>query len=485
MVEFIAADRGRTGPAGGGLSYALAAKLCEVPLYLARSHGQRLEAALQSRAFDAPTGANLAHILGSKFIGTIDARSRYRVTDEGVALVPVQGVLIDRGAWLGDLYGIATSYEGLAEQFKRLGDDAGIKSVVLDIDSPGGMVAGLFDLTAEMDKLKAKKPVYALAANMAASAAYALACVADEVYVTRTGEAGSIGVIQIHQSYGRAFDQMGIDTTIVCEPAPKANGNPYTELSHGARAEMSAGVADAYALFVRHVAKYRGMSEDAVRATQAAMYSGDKAVAADLADGVMSIEELLGHISKASAKRVRRPRAATRGTTANRGDGRMARPAVSAASDDDFEAVMTNAVKALADGHQALAAAVKVQAAVPAAPAAVQPPAVRAVAAQASDISAEERIAAILDCPEAGERPVLAKHLALKTKLDPKDAAATLAAAPVEKPAAQAAGFYAAVAKTGGNPRVAAAESESGAVTGADRAKANIERQKQRFAKKG
>ncbi len=279
--------------ATSAISYALGAKLFGVPLAMPARHGEVLRTALEQRSFD-PAG----HITGSKFVGSQDMRSRFRVTDDGIALVTVQGLLVDRGAFLGDLYGMVTSYEGLAEQFQRLAKDPAIKAVVLDIDSPGGMVAGIYDLTEELKKLKREKPVTALAANMAVSAAYAIACCADEVFVTRTGEVGGIGVIMVHRSVARALDQMGVDTTIICEPANKAAGHPSQQLTHGARAEIASHIGDAYREFVRHVAKHRRMSESAVEALGARAYVGQTASPARLVDGVASVSELLAHIRK-------------------------------------------------------------------------------------------------------------------------------------------------------------------------------------------
>ena len=482
MAEIITSDRAQRA-SGPGLSYALGAKLFGVPMYMAKHHGEYLKHAIEQRVFDAP--APSSDVRGSKFIGTFDQRSRFRVTDDGVAIVAIQGVLIDRGAFLGDVWGMMTSYEGLTEQIKRLADDSAISAVVLDIDSPGGMVAGLYDFGAVLAKLSKSKPVYALAANMAASAAYALACIADEVYVTRTGEAGSIGVIQIHQSYGRLLDTAGIDTTIICEPAPKANGNPFNDLSHGARAEMASGVSDAYQMFVDHVSKHRGLSADAVKATQARMFSGDQAVTAGLADGVKSIEDLLDHIRKgAKAARSKRKVPAARGATQNNGGGRMAK---TAQSDEgtDFEAIMADSVNRLAKGFETLAA--QAAPATPAAPvvvaapaAAVAPVATAAPAAQ----DAHARIKAILDCEAAKERPGLAKFLALeKPDISAQAAEDILKVSPVEKAGGQASNFYAAVAANGGNPRVAHAAGDGGAALSP--AQANIERQKARFSKKG
>lgn len=282
-----------------GLSAALGLKLAGAPLYCTPAAGLQLQRGIEARAFDG--------ISASKFAGALDHRSRYRVTDDGIAIVSIQGVLVDRGAWLGDLYGLATSYEGLAEQCSRLRSADNVRAVVLDIDSPGGMVAGLFDVAAEIKKLDAVKPVFALAANMAASAAYAIAAVARKAYITRSGVAGSIGVIQIHQSMGRMLDSMGIDTTIICEPAPKANGNPYTALSHGARADIASAITGSYNRFVRHVAGHRKIRESQVRATEGRIFTGSAAVDAGLADGVLSFNELLAHLRSTLPAAVKRP----------------------------------------------------------------------------------------------------------------------------------------------------------------------------------
>ncbi|TOL42864.1 serine peptidase, partial [Vibrio parahaemolyticus] len=70
--------------------------------------------------------------------------------------------------------------------------------ICLDIDSPGGEVAGCFDLVDLIYELRGKKPIYAILSENAYSAAYAIASAADKIYVPRTGGVGSVGVIVIH-----------------------------------------------------------------------------------------------------------------------------------------------------------------------------------------------------------------------------------------------------------------------------------------------
>lgn len=441
MPEFINPERSRRA-GGSGLPFALSTKFVNQPIGLSQTWGAALQQSLRAGEF---AQGDLATLFpgASKFIGTRDYSNRYRVTEDGIALVPVSGLLVDRGDWLGDLGGWATSYEGLAEQFRRLAKDSVIKSVVLDIDSGGGMVAGLWDLCAEITKLKKSKKVYAVAANFAASAAYAIGCMANEFYVSRSGTAGSIGVIVIHQSYARALDGAGIDTTIIAAGEHKADGNPFTQLSHGARAEFAASIEQTNTEFVAHVAKHRGLKPEDVRDLQARIYSGSRAVEAGLADGVKSVEDLLEAL-RGDAKASSRSKSSS---TANQGGRAMSDPTPVAEARPDYSAIAAGIIAGMnLSSQQAAAPAAAVQpalaAAAPAAPAAQAKP------------NEKDRIKAILNCEAAKTRPGLASHLALETEIEPAMAASILEKAPAEGAAGAGAALAAAMAQPGASAHV-------------------------------
>ena len=298
MAQIIQPERAQRS-AGPGLSYWLGSKFFQQPLLMEQSAATSLLAAIREKAFDP---AMSVQPLASKYAGTRAGQNGYRVTDDGIAIVPVSGFLVDRGEWLGDLNGFMTSYEGLAEQCRRLGKDESIKAVLLDVDSGGGMAAGMLDAAAAVATLRSKKRVFALAANFAASAAYGLACTADELFLTRTGGVGSIGTIITHTSYQRMLDEMGVDVTLIQSGRHKTDGNPYQQLSHGARVEFAAMGEQINDQFVGHVARERDITDDAVRALEARMFWGDKALGAKLADGVKTFDEVLEHIRAAAAK---------------------------------------------------------------------------------------------------------------------------------------------------------------------------------------
>ena len=231
----------------------------------------------------------------SVFIGTHDGQSKFNLTSDGVALVPVHGTLIDRAPWLGNRYGY-TSYEGLEEQYRRLAADDEVRAVVLDIDSGGGMVSGIWDNVAALDQLKSVKPVYAVAANMACSAAYAIGCTAHQFYATRSSMVGSVGVLRQHWNVKKLLKKNGVETKFIHSGAKKVEGNPFDKLPSDVEAQWQASCDKSWQEFISHVSTYRPVSEQNVRDTQAGVFDGLEAVQNGFVDGVATIPQLLNQL---------------------------------------------------------------------------------------------------------------------------------------------------------------------------------------------
>jgi ClpP class serine protease len=121
------------------------------------------------------------------------AKPRTFTARAGDAVIAVHGILVQRASLLFELFGAgSTTYGELVAQLDAADADPAVKRIVLDVDSPGGMVAGLF---ATLDAIaSAKKPVVARAIA-AQSAAYAIAAAADKIEaVGRAAMFGSVGV---------------------------------------------------------------------------------------------------------------------------------------------------------------------------------------------------------------------------------------------------------------------------------------------------
>ncbi len=154
----------------------------------------------------------------------------YRVTREGVGIITVTGSLVNRGAWIGASSGL-TSYEGIGHQLKTVAADPSVRSVILDLHSPGGEAVGAFEVASLVRELSARKRTVAVVNGMAASAAYAIASGASEIVTTETGVSGSIGVVLLHADFSRQLDREGITPTLIHAGAHKVDGNPFEPLT--------------------------------------------------------------------------------------------------------------------------------------------------------------------------------------------------------------------------------------------------------------
>lgn len=126
------------------------------------------------------------------------AVERYTIQG-GVAVVPVRGILTPNSAILERCFGWST-YFGLSDALSELSGRADVTAIVLHIDSPGGMVTGCAGAAEAVLAARELKPIHAIAAPLAASAAYWIGSQAHSLAVTPGGIVGSIGVAMIASS---------------------------------------------------------------------------------------------------------------------------------------------------------------------------------------------------------------------------------------------------------------------------------------------
>lgn len=222
------------------------------------------------------------------------------LTEAGIAVVPIVGPLVTRGDWLTSLLG-ANDYGEIASAVEAALADPAARAVLLEIDSPGGEVGGLFDLVDRLVSLReaAQKPLWAVASESALSAAFAIASVADRLYVTRTAEVGSIGVVAIHVDESIADVMAGLKWTLVHAGDRKIDGNAHEPLSDTAFSAIQADVDALHADLVTLVARNRNISPDAVRATEAAIYRGQRGIDVGLADKLGTADLALADLARA------------------------------------------------------------------------------------------------------------------------------------------------------------------------------------------
>lgn len=205
-----------------------------------------------------------------------------------IAVIPVLNILSYRMVdFFSYLFG-DTTYQEIRSNFRQSLSDAAVSAIVFDIASPGGGVEGVFDLADEIYQARGAKPIYAIVNESALSAAYLLASSADKVFIPRTGYAGSIGAMMVHVDESASDAAAGRKYTEIYAGARKIDGSPHAPLTEEARTAYQKFVDQHYDLFVETVARNRGLKAAEVRAQQAAIYTGKEAVAAGLADAVLS-----------------------------------------------------------------------------------------------------------------------------------------------------------------------------------------------------
>ena len=238
------------------------------------------------------------HALALRRAEKLPTASRAGVRN-GIATLNVIGPVMRYANLFTEVSG-ATSLQVLATDFQAALDDPQIKAILLNVDSPGGMAAGVAEMAAAIRA--AGKPVWAYIDDMGASASYWIPAAADRVVASRTARVGSIGVVSSARS---STDPNVIE--IVSSRAPKKRMDATTDEG---RAEILRIVDSLESVFVADVAKYRGASEEKVVTEfgQGGLVFAPDALAAGMVDAIGSYEETLADLARATSGSRRAPR---------------------------------------------------------------------------------------------------------------------------------------------------------------------------------
>ena len=222
--------------------------------------------------------------------------------DTGVGILEIQGPRTNkpiRAMCAGD----SVNYQTLVEDTQALAD-AGAKIILMDVDSGGGEAYGCFEAANEIRRICDENDISLIAYvdGLAASAAYALTCVADEIVVNPQAEVGSIGVVVRLMNDSKALEKEGYERTFVFAGDSKV---PYAEdgsFREDFISDIQGKVDALYGDFVNHVVQNRGLSKEAVAGTQAKTFLPSAALDLGLADSEMTRFDFFDYLaSKAEA----------------------------------------------------------------------------------------------------------------------------------------------------------------------------------------
>lgn len=394
------------------------------PSLLAPEFRNQLMDLLQDKAVINGTGLQkeCKEQLASFYLASnVDYDRSYFFAD-GVAVIPIQGLLLNRLAFSG--WGV-TGYDYIRGAVNDAMHDDDVKGIIFDINSPGGSAQGCFELSEYIASQRSVKPMMGFINANACSGAYALGSAVGDLRAVKSADVGSIGVYSMHMDLSKMLDDFGVKVEFIYAGDHKVDGNMYEPLGEDARKSIQAGVDATYDQFTSLVAANRNIAQSAVVATQAQIYSAEDALSLGLIDSVTTAEsavaafrsELSG--SDSSTKEVTIMSVNTKDEAGN-----------------NVAAVNEQAIKDAED---------------------------RAVKAHI------QRRKDITSCEEAGGREKLAAYLADETDLTPEKAKAVLATSPKEGAAAPAAVTPFEKAMGVANPDVHDEGADAAQPTGADR----------------
>jgi capsid assembly protease len=251
---------------------------------------------------------SIAASLRAGVVGFIDFEEHEQVEadDSSVAVVPLYGMITPYTSLMGLLFGGGVGLDVFRARLQRAVEDRSVKEIVIDVDSPGGLVDMVPETAKVIREAREVKRITAVANTVAASAAYWLASQADELVLTPSGEIGSIGVYMLHVDESEALEQVGLDVTLTYAGKYKTEGNSYQPLSAEARKHRQAKVDYVYELFAQDVAAGRSDTVQNVKNGygQGRTLQADEAVSSGLADRIATLDEVVGGLEEVDEEEI-------------------------------------------------------------------------------------------------------------------------------------------------------------------------------------
>jgi signal peptide peptidase SppA len=216
----------------------------------------------------------------------------------GIAVIPIHGTIVQRFDHMNAACGLVSS-QAISNSIISALHDPDVKGIYLDVDSPGGEAAGVFEALEVIRNAKTNsgKIIHAHANELAASAAYAFASVADHLSMPNLGLVGSIGVLIIHADMSDFYQNQGVNVRVFRKGDHKASTNSFEPLSDSAQTLLQKLVDDSYEAFVDNVVQNRArLTPQAIMDTQSAVLTSDQAIEVGLVDAIMTEDQAVTHL---------------------------------------------------------------------------------------------------------------------------------------------------------------------------------------------
>ncbi len=226
------------------------------------------------------------------------AAGKVRLTDNGIAIVPIMGPIVPHMNAMTDISG-GTSASALQSVARRLAQDDRVKHTLLHVDSGGGAVLGLESSRLALKDLAAAKPMTAFVEHSMYSGAYFLASVAHKIVMTPTAGIGSIGAIAVFEERSKELKKKGRSVRIFRSTELKAVPHSLEPITQKGQDIIQEKVDAAARLFIHAVADNRNISiEQAEAMADGKTHGVDSAIKNKIADEKGTVETVMDEISE-------------------------------------------------------------------------------------------------------------------------------------------------------------------------------------------
>jgi len=199
-----------------------------------------------------------------------------------------------------------SSYQQIVDDFDKL-CSMGAKTIVMDVDSPGGMAYGMTETGRYLRKKADERGVQLVAYvdGLSASAAFGLSVAAHEIIANPDAELGSVGVVVKLRNMNKAMNNAGVEDTYIYAGDSKIPFKEDGSFREDFLSDIQYKVDALYQQFTQYVADMRGIDVGVVKSTQAKVLLAQDAIKLGFADKVMTREDFSNYLADLVEKPMR------------------------------------------------------------------------------------------------------------------------------------------------------------------------------------
>ncbi len=213
-------------------------------------------------------------------INSVFGENRELNVSSGVGVVEVKGIILDP--------------QETVKQLNDFAKDEKVKSVVLRIDSPGGVVGPSQEIWSAVKKLNKKKKVIASMGSVAASGGYYIAVPASLIYANPGTITGSIGVLMKFSNLEGLMEKVGMKSFTLKTGKYKDVGSTARKMTEDEKSMLLSVIESTHKQFVKAVAEGRNLPESKVlELADGRIFSGEQAMGYKLVDRLGTMQDAI------------------------------------------------------------------------------------------------------------------------------------------------------------------------------------------------